>query len=158
MGELAYRRVLLKLSGESLAGEGKFGLDLDVLTRMCHELKEVSELGVELGIVVGGGNIFRGLRGVGTTLNRVPADHMGMLATVINAIALQNALESIGAFTRVMSAIQINEIAEPYIMRRAVRHMEKGRIVIFAAGTGNPFLQPIQPRRCEPVKSGQMLS
>jgi len=135
-----YRRLLLKLSGESLAGPQKYGLDENVLTQLSIELKEATDLGVQLGIVVGGGNIYRGLQGVGRGLDRVPADHMGMLATVINAIALQNVLESHGVWTRVLSAIEINEIAEPYIFRRAVRHLEKGRIVIFAAGTGNPYL------------------
>lgn len=134
-----WKRVLLKLSGESLAGEQKYGLDMHVLEDLAEELKEVHALGVELGIVVGGGNIFRGLHAAGKGMERVPSDHMGMLATVINAIALQQYLEKAGVKTRVMSAISVDEVAEPYIRRRAIRHLEKGRIVIFAAGTGNPY-------------------
>jgi uridylate kinase len=117
----------------------KYGLDENVLKRLSLELKEVVSLGVQLGIVVGGGNIFRGLKAAGKGMARVPADHMGMLATVINSIALQNFLENAGIQTRVLSAISVDEIAEPYIRRRAIRHLEKGRIVVFAAGTGNPF-------------------
>ncbi|MBD3167030.1 UMP kinase [bacterium] len=139
MSETAFKRVLLKLSGESLAGPQKYGLDQDVLRRLAEELKEVTDLGVELGIVVGGGNIFRGLSAAGKGMERVPSDHMGMLATVINAIALQQYLEKAGVPTRVLSAIEVDEVAEPYIRRRAIRHLEKGRVVIFAAGTGNPF-------------------
>lgn len=139
MSELPYKRVLLKLSGEMLAGEKHYGLDEEMLTNISLDLKEVMALGIELGIVVGGGNIFRGLQAAGRGMERVPADHMGMLATIINAIALQNFIERIGIQTRVMSAISVDEVAEPYIRRRANRHLEKGRIVIFAAGTGNPF-------------------
>ncbi len=139
MPQSPYKRVLLKLSGESLAGETKYGLNDEVLTQLSWELKDVMELGVQLGIVVGGGNIYRGLQAAGKGMDRVPADHMGMLATVINAIALQNYLERTGIQTRVLSAINVEELAEPYIRRRAIRHLEKGRIVIFAAGTGNPF-------------------
>jgi uridylate kinase len=122
-----------------LAGEQKFGIDEVMLREIAADLREVSELDVELGIVVGGGNIFRGLKGAGKGMDRVPADHMGMLATVINAIALQNYLEEAGVQTRVQSALAVDEVAEPFIRRRAIRHLEKGRIVIFAAGTGNPF-------------------
>ncbi|HEB84392.1 MAG TPA: UMP kinase [Bacteroidetes bacterium] len=139
MCESPYKRVLLKLSGEMLAGAGKFGLDEDMLISISLELKEVMDLGVQLGIVVGGGNIFRGMQGVGRGMERVPGDHMGMLATVINAVALQNYLERYEIQTRVLSAISVDEVAEPYIRRRAIRHLEKGRIVIFASGTGNPF-------------------
>jgi uridylate kinase len=136
---LPYKRILLKLSGEMLAGEQGFGLDEVMLREVVEDLKEVHGLGIEMGITVGGGNIFRGLKGAGQGMDRVPADHMGMLATVINAIALQNYLEEAGVQTRVLSAIAVDEVAEPYIRRRAIRHLEKGRIVIFAAGTGNPF-------------------
>lgn len=139
MSELPYRRVLLKLSGEMLAGKQHYGLDEEVLTNIALDLKQVMALGIELGIVVGGGNIFRGLQAAGRGMERVPGDHMGMLATVINAVALQNYIERYGIQTRVMSAISVDEVAEPYIRRRAMRHLEKGRIVIFAAGTGNPF-------------------
>ena len=139
MSKSVYKRVLIKLSGESLAGASKFGLDEEVLTSFSLELKEVAELGVQIGVVVGGGNIFRGLKAAGKGMERVPADHMGMLATIINAIALQNFLEHHGHHTRVLSAIAVDEVAEPYIRRRAIRHLEKGRTVIFAAGTGNPY-------------------
>ncbi|MDP8205759.1 MAG: UMP kinase [Candidatus Electryonea clarkiae] len=139
MPEFLYKRILLKLSGESLAGPKKYGLSEEVLNQLSEELKEVMKSGIQLGIVVGGGNIFRGLKAAGRGMARVPADHMGMLATVINAVALQNYLENAGVQTRVLSAITVDEIAEPYIRRRAIRHLEKGRIVIFAAGTGNPF-------------------
>ncbi len=139
MKDLPFKRVLLKLSGESLAGPAKYGLDEEVLGNLSEELKEINNLGVQLGIVVGGGNIFRGLQAAGMAMDRVPADHMGMLATVINAIALQGHLEKHGVYTRVQSALTVDEVAEPYIRRRAIRHLEKGRIVIFAAGTGNPF-------------------
>ncbi len=134
-----YRRVLLKLSGEALAAEGDYGIDPKTMDAIAVEIREVQELGVELGIVIGGGNIFRGIAASAEGMDRASADYMGMLATILNALALQDALEKRGAFTRVQSAIQMQEIAEPYIRRRAVRHMEKGRIVIFAAGTGNPY-------------------
>ncbi len=134
-----YRRVLLKLSGEALMGDGSGGLDAAIVTRIANDVLEVRQLGVELCIVIGGGNIFRGVAGAAAGMERATADHMGMLATVINALALQNALEIAGQETRVMSAIPMTTVCEPYIRRRAVRHMEKGRVVVFAAGTGNPF-------------------
>lgn len=136
---LFYRRILLKLSGEALMGSGDYGIDPDVLTRIASEVKEVRALGVELGIVIGGGNIFRGAGLARAGMDRVTGDHMGMLATVINALALQDALERVGCHARVMSALQIHEVSEDYIRRRAIRHLEKGRVTIFAAGTGNPF-------------------
>lgn len=134
-----YKRVLLKLSGEMLAGEDGFGINPNVIRRFAEEVYEVQQLGVELAIVIGGGNIFRGLAGASQGMDRAHADYMGMLATVINGLALQDALEGVGCQTRVMSAIAVDEIAEPYIRRRALRHMEKGRVIIFAAGTGNPY-------------------
>jgi uridylate kinase len=134
-----FRRVSLKLSGEALVGDGSFGIDPDVLKSVAAEIHEVHQEGVQIAIVIGGGNIFRGLNSTKYGLGRVPADHMGMLATVINAIALSEALNQLGSETRVMTAIDINKIAEPYIRGRAVRHLEKGRIVLFGAGTGNPF-------------------
>ena len=136
---LLYRRILLKLSGEALMGAGDYGIDPDVLVRIANEIKEVRELGVQLGIVIGGGNIFRGAGLARAGMDRVAGDHMGMLATVINALALQDALERVGAHARVMSALQIHEVSEDYIRRRAIRHLEKGRVTIFGAGTGNPF-------------------
>jgi uridylate kinase len=137
--QLQYRRVLLKLSGEALTGPGGYGIDPDVLRTITEEVRDVHHLGCELAIVIGGGNIFRGVAGSARGMERASADYMGMLATVINALALQDALERIGVMTRVMSAISMQQIAEPYIRRRAQRHLEKGRVVIFAAGTGNPF-------------------
>ena len=134
-----YKRIVLKLSGEALAGERKLGLDPEKVGEITAELAEIHELGVEIGLVVGGGNIFRGIEGQAREMDRVSADSMGMLATVINAIALQDALEKRGVQCRVMSAVFMNQLAEPYIRRRAVRHLEKGRVVIFAAGIGNPF-------------------
>ena len=134
-----YRRVLLKLSGEALMGDRDYGLDPATVERIATEVRSVSELGVEICLVIGGGNIFRGMSGAATGMERATADYMGMLATVMNALAMQNALERAGCATRVLSAIPMQSICEPYIRRRAVRHMEKGRIVIFAAGTGNPF-------------------
>ena len=139
MAKPKYRRVLLKLSGEALMGEREFGLDSGTVDRIAGEIKTVVELGAEVCIVVGGGNIFRGVSGASAGMDRASADYMGMLATVMNALAMQSALEGIGAQTRVLSAIPMQSVSEPYIRRRAVRHMEKGRIVIFAAGTGNPF-------------------
>jgi uridylate kinase len=136
---LKYRRILLKVSGESLAGEKKFGLDPATLRAIAREIKGVADLQVEIGIVVGGGNIFRGLEASAQGIDRAVADNMGMLATVVNALALQDALEKAGVPTRVMSAITMNEVAEPYIRRRAMRHLEKGRIVVFGAGTGSPY-------------------
>ncbi len=134
-----YSRILLKVSGESLAGEKKFGLDPATLKEIAQEIKGVVDLGVQVGVVVGGGNIFRGLEASAQGIDRAVADNMGMLATVINALALQDALEKTGIPTRVMSAITMNEVAEPYIRRRAMRHLEKGRIVVFGAGTGSPY-------------------
>ena len=134
-----YKRILLKLSGEALMGDQNYGIDPETITRIAQEVNDVHNLGVEVAIVVGGGNIFRGLALAAKGLDRASADYMGMLATALNAIALQDALENQKAFTRVMSAIEMQEVAEPFIRRRAIRHLEKGRIVIFAAGTGNPF-------------------
>jgi uridylate kinase len=134
-----YRRILLKVSGETLAGEQKFGLCPATLKAIAQEIKAVTDLKVEVGIVVGGGNIFRGLAASAQGIERAVADNMGMLATVINALALQDALEKAGVPTRVMSAITMNEVAEPYIRRRAIRHLEKGRVLIFGAGTGSPY-------------------
>ncbi len=139
MAKLAYRRVLLKLSGESLAGDRDFGIDFGVVDALTDEIKEVYQLGVALGLVNGGGNIIRGTVASQQGLDRVSADYMGMLATVINALAVQDILERKGIETRVMTAIRMEELAEPYIRRRAQRHMEKGRVVIFAGGTGNPY-------------------
>tara|TARA_B110000858_G_scaffold28756_1_gene30675 strand:- start:30146 stop:30853 length:708 start_codon:yes stop_codon:yes gene_type:complete len=136
---MKYKRILLKLSGESLMGDKPFGLDTERLAEYADEIKTVVATGVELGIVIGGGNIFRGLKGAGEGMDRVQADHMGMLATVINGLALQSALESAGVQTRLSSAIEMDKICEPFIRRRAIRHLEKGRVVIFAAGTGNPY-------------------
>ncbi|WP_297518812.1 UMP kinase [uncultured Clostridium sp.] len=132
-----YKRVMLKLSGEALAGKDGFGIDFNVATRIAKEIKELIDCGVEVGAVVGGGNIWRGREGEG--MDRTTADYMGMLATSINALALQDSLESLGVNTRVQTAIEMKEIAEPYIRRRAMRHLEKGRVVIFGAGTGNPY-------------------
>jgi uridylate kinase len=134
-----YKRILLKLSGEALMGDESFGISPDVIKYVADEISSVHELGVELAIVVGGGNIFRGIAASSYDMDRASADHMGMLATVINSLALQDALEKKGILTRVQSAISMHEVAEPYILRRAVRHLEKGRVVIFAAGTGNPY-------------------
>jgi uridylate kinase len=137
---LKYRRIVLKLSGEALCGTtGGFGIDGTVIRATAAELAEVHALGVQIGIVVGGGNIFRGLKGASTGMDRAQGDYMGMLATVINSLAMQDALEKAGVPTRVMTAIEIRQVAEPYIRRRAERHLEKGRMVIFAAGTGNPY-------------------
>ena len=133
------QRILLKLSGELLAGEVGHGIDDNVLSTIADEVRDVHALGVQIGIVLGGGNIFRGLAGSARGMDRVAADHMGMLATVINSLSLQHALEKRGLFTRVMSAIEMHQVAEPWIRRRAVRHLEKGRIVVMAAGTGNPY-------------------
>lgn len=135
----AFKRVLLKLSGEALAGEKKFGIDTDVLASIADDLLKLQKLGVELGVVIGGGNIFRGVAASAKGMDRASSDYMGMLATCINALALQDALEKVGADTRVQSAIRMDEISESYIRRKAMRHLEKGRIVIFAAGTGNPY-------------------
>ena len=134
-----YKRILLKLSGESLMGSQPFGIDPEIVKSIANQVKEVHGLGVEIGIVIGGGNIFRGLSASEQGFDRVSADHMGMLATVINALAMQDALENVEVRTRVLSAIEMRQVAETYIRRRAVRHLEKGRVVIFAAGTGNPY-------------------
>ena len=134
-----YRRVLLKLSGEALMGDREFGLDSEIMKRIALEVSGVRAEGVEVCIVIGGGNIFRGISGAAQGMDRAQADYMGMLATVINSLAMQAALEQIGVITRVLSAISMQSLCEPYIRRRAIRHMEKGRVVIFAAGTGNPF-------------------
>ena len=134
-----FGRILLKLSGEVLAGEGSFGIDAARVEALAVEVAEVARTGVQIGLVVGGGNFFRGVAAAARNMDRVSADHMGMLATVINALALQDALEKQGVPTRVMTAIEMHEVAEPYIRRRAIRHLEKGRIVVFAAGTPNPY-------------------
>jgi uridylate kinase len=138
-GEPRFHRILLKISGEILAGDQGFGIASPRLDQVAEEVKGVCDLGVEVGLVIGGGNIFRGLSGAAHGMDRTTADHMGMLATVINALALQDRLEGLGLFTRVMSAINMEQVAEPFIRRRAVRHLEKGRVVIVAAGTGNPY-------------------
>jgi uridylate kinase len=134
-----YKRVLLKLSGEALMGEQQFGVDPEVVIRIADDVKEIQKLGVETAIVIGGGNIFRGLAASARGMDRATADYMGMLATVINGLALQDALEQAGVITRVVTAIEMRAVAEPFIRRRAIRHLEKGRVVIFAAGTGNPY-------------------
>jgi uridylate kinase len=134
-----YQRILLKLSGELLAGGAGHGIQDEVLAGLADEIREVHDMGVQVGIVLGGGNIFRGVAASTRGMDRVAADHMGMLATVINSLALQHALEKRGLYTRVMSAIKMDQVAEPFIRRRAVRHLEKGRVVVFAAGTGNPY-------------------
>jgi uridylate kinase len=137
--DLKYRRVLLKISGEALMGERDYGLDPAVVSRIADEVRSVHALGVEVCVVIGGGNIFRGIQGAAVGMERASADYMGMLATVINSLAMQNALEGKGVATRVQSAISMQSVCEPYIRRRAIRHLEKGRVVIFGAGTGNPF-------------------
>lgn len=134
-----FKRILLKLSGEALMGDGDYGIDTEIIARIADEVREVRTLGVEVGMVIGGGNLFRGAGLARAGMDRVTADHMGMLATVMNSLAMQDTLERLGVFTRVMSAIRINQVCEDYIRRRAIRHLEKGRVVIFAAGTGNPF-------------------
>ena len=136
---MKYKRILLKLSGESLMGKKNFGIDHDRISQYAQEIKEIQAAGVEIGIVIGGGNIFRGIQAAEGGMDRVQGDYMGMLATVINSMALQSALEVIGVQTRLQSAIKMEQICEPYIRRRAVRHLEKGRVVIFGAGTGNPY-------------------
>lgn len=139
MVDLKYKRILLKLSGESLMGDREYGIDPKIVTRYAEELAAIEKLGVQIGIVIGGGNIYRGMEGSADGIDKVTGDQMGMLATVINALALQNALEHKGLKTRCLSAINMERIAEPFIRRRAIRHLEKGRVVIFAAGTGNPY-------------------
>ncbi|OGP96523.1 MAG: UMP kinase [Deltaproteobacteria bacterium RBG_16_47_11] len=139
MKKSPYKRILLKISGEVLTGEGGFGIDPLVIRQIAQEIREVKKLGIEMAIVIGGGNIFRGVAASSKGMDRVSADYMGMLATVLNGIALQDALEKMGVQTRVQTAIEMRELAEPFIRRRAIRHLEKGRVVIFAGGTGNPF-------------------
>ncbi|HPF20894.1 MAG TPA: UMP kinase [Syntrophomonas sp.] len=139
MHEPKYKRIILKLSGEALAGDNGYGIEHNTITSIARQIVELTEIGVEVAIVVGGGNIWRGVAGSARGMDRATADYMGMLATVINALALQDALESEGVVTRVMSAIGMQAVCEPYIRRRAIRHLEKGRVVIFAAGTGNPY-------------------
>jgi len=136
---MKYKRVLLKLSGESLMGKKQFGIDTEMVMQYAEEIKEVVQMKIELAIVIGGGNIYRGIQATANGIDRVQGDYMGMLATVINSMALQSGLEKVGIFTRLLSAIEMKEIAEPFIKRRAVRHLEKGRVVIFGAGTGNPY-------------------
>ena len=137
--ETKFKRILLKLSGEALMGNVDYGIDPDVISRLAREIQEISRAGIQVGIVIGGGNIFRGAGLQASGMDRVTGDHMGMLATVMNALAMQDALEKVGIYARVMSALKINEVCEDFIRRRAIRHLEKGRVVIFAAGTGNPF-------------------
>jgi len=139
MKRIQYKRILLKISGEVLTGEKEYGIDPLVIKRIAEEIKEVKSLGIEIAIVIGGGNIFRGVAASSKGMDRATADYMGMLATVLNGLALQDALEKMGVHTRVQTAIEMREIAEPYIRRKAIRHLEKGRVVIFAAGTGNPY-------------------
>jgi len=139
VAEAAFQRILLKLSGEALLGDEEYGIDPKIITRIAREIKHIVEAGVQVGIVIGGGNIFRGAGLAASGIDRVTGDHMGMLATVINSLALQDSLETLGIDARVMSAIAINDVCEDYIRRRAIRHLEKGRVVILAAGTGNPF-------------------
>ncbi|MDY6848366.1 MAG: UMP kinase [Geoalkalibacter sp.] len=134
-----YRRILLKLSGEALAGNQGYGIAPGVIGKIAQEIKDVTDLGVQVALVIGGGNIFRGVAAASKGMDRASADYMGMLATVMNSLAMQDALEQVGILTRVLSAIEMREVAEPYIRRRAIRHLEKGRVVIFAAGTGNPY-------------------
>ena len=139
MSKPVFKRIVLKLSGEALQGRLGYGIDADVLTSIARQIKEVRDLGVEVAIVIGGGNIFRGVSGACKGIDRVSGDYMGMLATIINGLALQNALEKASVFTRVQTALEMQKLAEPYIRRRAIRHLEKGRVVIFAGGTGNPY-------------------
>src|SRR6476620_7019558 len=134
-----YKRILLKLSGEALAGQAGYGIDTDVLKVLAAEIKEIQAMGIQVGVVIGGGNIFRGIKGATKGMDRASADYMGMLATVLNCLALQDALENLEVHTRVQSAIEMQELAEPYVRRRAIRHLEKQRVVIFGAGTGNPY-------------------
>ena len=136
---MTYKRILLKLSGEALMGNRNYGIDPDRLSDYANQIKQITELGIQVAIVIGGGNIFRGVAGASNGMDRVQGDHMGMLATVINGLALQSALENAGVPTRLQSAVKINEVAEPFIRRRAMRHLEKGRVVIFGGGTGNPY-------------------
>jgi uridylate kinase len=158
--ELVYKRVVIKLSGEALCGkEGGYGIDTGTLKATAEELCEVHSAGVQIGVVVGGGNIFRGLRGASEGMDRAQSDYMGMLATVINSLALQDAIERRGVATRVMTALEIRQVAEPYIRRRAMRHLEQGRIVIFAAGTGNPYFSTdtAAALRCMEIRGDALL-
>ena len=139
MSKLAYKRLLLKISGEALAGPAKYGIDPETVSTLCEEIAHVSKMGLELALVIGGGNIFRGMAASAKGMNRAPADYMGMLATVLNAVAVQDTLEKLDCPTRVLSAISMKEVCEPYVLRRADRHLEKGRIIICAGGTGNPY-------------------
>jgi uridylate kinase len=154
-----YKRILLKLSGEALAGDQGFGIDSVRMKDIATEVQQVQAVGVEIAIVVGGGNFFRGVATQAREMDRVSADHMGMLATMINALALQDALEKIGVYTRVMSAIEMNQVAEPFIRRRALRHLEKGRVVIFGSGTGNPYFSTdtAASLRAAEIKAGAIL-
>jgi uridylate kinase len=152
-----YKRIMVKLSGECLMGQDNYGLDPEAVERICRQMKRLKEAGVEIGIVVGGGNIFRGLKASKSGMDRVNADYMGMLATVINSLALQDRLEKLGVHTRVMSAVRMDDFAEKYIRRRAVRHLEKGRVVILAAGTGNPFFTTDTAAALRAVEIGAQL-
>ena len=154
---IRYQRILLKLSGEALMGDADYGIDPNVLQRVATEIIEIQKVGVEVGVVIGGGNIFRGEGLAKSGMDRVTGDHMGMLATVMNALAMQDALEKIGARVRVMSAIKINEVCEDFIRRRAIRHLEKGRVVIFAAGTGNPFFTTDSAAALRAIEVGAQL-
>ena len=139
MSKPAYNRILLKLSGEILAGKRGYGIDPSITSEICNKIKTVLDMGIEVGIVIGGGNIFRGISAAANGMDRVAGDYLGMMATIMNSVALQSALENLGCNTRVMSALSITQLAEPYIRRRATRHLEKGRVVVFAGGTGNPY-------------------
>ena len=153
-GKVKFKRVLLKLSGEALAGDKAFGISTDIISRIANEIKVVHELGVEIAIVLGGGNIFRGIAGTAQGMDRATSDYMGMLATVINSLALQDCLEKLDVYTRVLSAIEMHQLAEQYIRRRAVRHLEKKRVVIFAAGTGNPYFTTDTAARLRAMEVG----
>jgi len=155
--EPAFKRILLKLSGEALLGDGDYGIAPEVIARLAREIRDISEAGVQVGLVLGGGNLFRGAGLASAGMDRVTADHMGMLATVMNALAMQDALERLGLYARVLSALRINEVCEDYIRRRAVRHLEKGRVCIFAAGTGNPFFTTDTAAALRAVEVGAQL-
>ena len=155
--EPKYKRILLKLSGEALMGEVDYGIDPRMIIRLAQEILEVQRAGIQIGVVIGGGNIFRGAGLAAAGMDRVTGDHMGMLATVMNALALQDALEKLGAYARTMSAIKINEVCEDFIRRRAIRHLEKGRIVLFAAGTGNPFFTTDSAAALRAIEVGAQL-
>jgi uridylate kinase len=153
----AYKRILLKLSGEALMGSADYGIDPEVIRRFAGEIRDVRDAGVQVGLVIGGGNIFRGAGLASAGMDRVTADHMGMLATIMNALALQDALERLGVYARVMSGMRVNEVCEDYIRRRAVRHLEKGRVCIFAAGTGNPFFTTDTAASLRAIETGAEL-